>query len=305
MGQESREGYGCTSINTTWPPAQSGRPEHKQVRPLLTLTFLYFHLLLPSPCLLFSFRVCLYAFLFLRSPHVFLHACSGYLALLKTQDLKLPRRRMVNKSAKNFASPVGKQDDANASAAQGSATHVPEGTGAVAPSPAVVTRSQARAVSESPAKLLGSPKKLASSRKSFGVGASASAPTLAAQEPMSSSYRDVFMDRARADSPIDVDEGEPPRSSANRRLEEVAVTVEGTPSYAPLPVETRDAWSVVLQEGLARRAQAEAVETPAARAPPKAEYVPAPVFREPAGTLGAPNQAHARFNLACKLQLGA
>ena len=75
------------------------------------------------------------------------------------------------------------------------------------------------------------------------------------------------------------------------------MTVEGTPSYEPLPVETRDAWSVVLQERLARRAQAEAMETPAARAPPEAEYVPAPVFREPAGTLGGPNQAHARLEL--------
>ena len=75
---------------------------------------------------------------------------------------------MVNKSAKKVASPVGKQDDASASAAQGSAAHVPEGTGAVAPSPAVVTRSQARAASESPAKLVGAPKKLAASRKLFG-----------------------------------------------------------------------------------------------------------------------------------------
>ena len=66
------------------------------------------------------------------------------------------------------------------------------------------------------------------------------------------------------------------------------MTVEGTPSYEPPPVETRDAWSVVLQERLARRAQAEAVETPAARAPPEAEFVPAPIFREPARTLEAP-----------------
>ena len=124
---------------------------------------------------------------------------------------------MVNKSAKKVASPVDKQDDATASATQGSAVHVFEGTGAVAPSPAVVTRSQARAASESPSKLVGSPKKLAASRKSVVVGASTSAPTPAAQELVSPSYRDVFMDRARADSPIDVDDEEPPRSGANRR----------------------------------------------------------------------------------------
>ena len=204
---------------------------------------------------------------------------------------------MVNKSANKAASPVDKQGDAAAIAVHVACAPVLEGTGTAAPSPAVVTRSQARAASESPHKFVGSPKKLATSCKPALVGPSASGPTRDSQELLSPSYRDVVMDRARADSPIDVDEGEPPRSAANRRLEEVAVTVEGTPSYEPPPVETRDAWSVVLQERLARRAQAEAVETPAARAPPEAQYVPAPVFREPAGTLGAPNQAHARLEL--------
>ena len=80
-------------------------------------------------------------------------------------------------------------------------------------------------------------------------------------------------------------------------MEDVTVTVEGTPSYEPPPSGTRDAWSVVLQELLARRAQAEAVETPVERAPPEAEYIPAPVFLEPAGTLGASIQAHARLEL--------
>ena len=204
---------------------------------------------------------------------------------------------MVNKSAKKVASPVGKQDDATASATQDSAAHVPEGTDPVAPSPAVVTRSQARAASESPAKLVGLPKKLAASRKSVGVGASASAPTPAAQELVSPSYRDVVLDRARADSPINVEEGEPPRSSTNRRLEDVGVTVEGTPIYGPPPSLTRDAWSMFLQERLTRRAQTEAVVTPAARVPAEAEYVPAPALREPAGTLGPPNQDHAGLEL--------
>ena len=101
---------------------------------------------------------------------------------------------MVNMSAKKVASPVGKQDDATASATQGSVTHVSEGTGAMAPSPVVVTRSQARAASESPSKLVDSPKKLAASRKSVVVSASASAPISAAQELVSPSYSDVVMD---------------------------------------------------------------------------------------------------------------
>ena len=73
--------------------------------------------------------------------------------------------------------------------------------------------------------------------------------------------------------------------------------VEGTPIYEPPPLEAQDAWAAVLQERLACWAQAEALETPAVRVAAAAEYVPAPVFREPAGTLGVPNQAHARLDL--------
>ena len=203
---------------------------------------------------------------------------------------------MVNKSAKKVALTVDKQDDANASTTQGSSAHVPEGIVTEAPSPAVVTRSQARAASESPSKLVGSPKKLAAPRKSVVVCASASAPTPAAQELVSSSYRDTVMDRARADSSINAYEREPPRSGANLRSEGIAVTVEGRPSYEPPPSETRDAWFVVLQERLTR-AQAQAVVTPAAKVPSEAEYVPAPVFRVTAGTLGDPKQDHARLKL--------
>ena len=89
-----------------------------------------------------------------------------------------------------------------------------------------------------------------------GRCASVSAPTRGAQEIVSPSYRDVVMDRARAESPITVDEGESPRSCANRRLEEDTIEVEGTPSYELPPPAIRDAWSVVLQKRLARRARA-------------------------------------------------
>ena len=63
---------------------------------------------------------------------------------------------MVNKSAKKAASPVDKQGDTAASAAQDERAPVLEGTGTAAPSPAVVR--QARAASESPHKFVGSPK---------------------------------------------------------------------------------------------------------------------------------------------------
>ena len=204
---------------------------------------------------------------------------------------------MTSKSTKKAASPINKQGDAAASASQDVITPVPEGPGTVAPSPAMVTRSQARAASESPHKLVGSPKKLAASRKDARADASPSAPTRAAHQVASTSYRDVVVNRPRADSPIDLDEGEPPRSTANRRLDDVAVEVEGTPSYEPPHTEGQDAWAAVLQDRSTRRPQAEAVETPAVRVPAVSEYVPAPVFREPAGTLGTPNQAHARLDL--------
>ena len=73
--------------------------------------------------------------------------------------------------------------------------------------------------------------------------------------------------------------------------------VEGTPSYDPPCTEAQDAWAAVLQDRSTRRAQTEAVETPAVRVPAMSEYVPAPVFCESAGTLGTPNQAHARLDL--------
>ena len=204
---------------------------------------------------------------------------------------------MTSKPSKKAASSIDKQGDAAASATQDAVTPVPEGTGTVAPIPAVVTRSQTRAASESPHKLVRSPKKLAASRKDARAGASPSALTRAAHQVASSSYRDVVMNRPRADSLINLEEGEPPRSTANRRLDDVAVEVEGTPSYEPPPTEAQDSWAAVLQDLSTRRAQTEAVETPAVRLPAVSDYVPAPVFREPAGTLGTPNQAHARLEL--------
>ena len=204
---------------------------------------------------------------------------------------------MTSKPTKKASSSIDKQGDAAARAPQDAIAPVPEGTGTVAPSPAVVTRSQARAASESPHKLVGSPKKLAASRKDARVGASPSAPTRATHQVASTSYRDVVVNHPRADSPINLDAGEPPRSTANRRLDDVAVEVEGTPSYEPPPTEAQDAWAAVLQDRSTRRAQTEAVETPAVKIPTVSEYVPAPVFREPAGTLGTPNQAHARLDL--------
>ena len=143
---------------------------------------------------------------------------------------------------------------------------------------------------------MGSPKKLAASRKVAGAGASPNAPTRAAHQVASTSYREVVVHRARADSLINLDEGEPPQSTANRRLDDLAVEVDGTLSYEPPPTEAQDAWAAV-QDRSTRRAQTEAVETPAVSVPTVSEYVPAPVFREPAWTLGAPNQAHARLDL--------
>ena len=166
----------------------------------------------------------------------------------------------------------------------------------MAPSPAVVTRSQARAASESPHTLVGSPKKIAAARKVAGVAASSSGPTRVALQVANPSYRDVFLERARGNSPINLDKDEPPQPAANHRLDDVAVKVEGTPSYEPPPPEAQDAWAAVLQERSARRAQAEAVETPAVRVPAASEYVPARLFREPAGTVGVPNQEHARLD---------
>ena len=63
---------------------------------------------------------------------------------------------------------MDKQGDAAASAGQDALSPLPEGTGTVAPGPAVVTRSQTRTASESRHKLLGSPKKIAVSRKVAG-----------------------------------------------------------------------------------------------------------------------------------------
>ena len=123
---------------------------------------------------------------------------------------------MAIKTTKKTASRIDKQGDAAANATEDTITPVPKGTGTVAPSPAVVSRSQARAASESPQKLVGSPKKLAASRKVAGAGASPSAPTRAAPQVASTSYRDVVVNRARADSPINLDEEEPPPSTAIR-----------------------------------------------------------------------------------------
>ena len=203
---------------------------------------------------------------------------------------------MVNKDVEKAASPVDTQGDAEG----GKNPSVTIGSALVPPSPTVVTRSQTRAASESPRRLVGSPKKLAASRKTGGAsaGSSARVPARVAQVAAIAPQVAVPL-RPRADSPIDVDEGEPQRSGANRRLDDAAMEVEVTPSRVPSPPRTRDPWSGVLQDRRNRRSRAEAVATPAARAPSEEpEYSPPPESREPVGTLGAPSQMHPRLELS-------
>ena len=192
--------------------------------------------------------------LLVRVPSLSLHQNLDFsllLARLKSRVsrfkgfLKLPSFAMTSKSTKKAAASIDEQGEAAASATKDAITPVPEDTGTVAPSPAVVTRSQTRAASKSPRKFMCSPKKLAASHKPALVSASASAPIRGVQETVSPSYQDVVMDGAGADSPINVDEGEPPRSGANRRLEDTLVEVKGTPSYKPPPPAAQDAWFVV------------------------------------------------------------
>ena len=86
---------------------------------------------------------------------------------------------MVNKGVEKFASPVDTQGDAEGGENPG----VTIGSAFVPPSPAVVTRYQARAASESQSKLVGSPKNLSASRKKgeTSAGSPARVPVRASQ----------------------------------------------------------------------------------------------------------------------------
>ena len=211
---------------------------------------------------------------------------------------------MVNKTNRAAAPPVDTQGDAAASTDM--VTNVATGSEPVPPSPAVVTPSQACGASESPSKLVGSPKKLAASRRTDPGGSSARVPPRVSQVAASASpatvsagHRGVAPSRPRTNSPIDVNEGEPLRSGTNCRLDDVAMEVEVTPSRVPSPPRTRHPWSGVLQDRRNRRSRAEAVATPAARAPSEEpEYSPPPESREPGWTLGAPSQMHLRLELS-------
>ena len=66
----------------------------------------------------------------------------------------------------------------------------------------MVTRSQARAASQFQQKLASSPKKIAGVA---GVGASSSAPTRVPPKVANRSYRDVVLESARVDSPVNLD----------------------------------------------------------------------------------------------------
>ena len=211
---------------------------------------------------------------------------------------------MVNKGVEKAATPVNTRGDAEG----GENPSVTIGSALGPPSPAVGTRSQARAASESPRRLVGSPKKLAASRKTGATSAGSLArvparasqvAAIAPQVAVSAGRRGAVPLRPHADSPIDVDEGEPQHSGTNRRLDDAAMEVEVTHSRVPSPPRTRDPWYGVLQDRRDRRSRAEAVATPAARAASEEpKYSPPPEFREPAGTLGAPSQLHPRLELS-------
>ena len=158
---------------------------------------------------------------------------------------------MVNKGAEKAASPVDTQGDAEG----GENLSVTIGSAPVPPSSAVVTRSQARAASESQSRVVCSPKKLAASRKTSATSAGSSArvparafqvAAMGPQVAVSAGPRGVVPLRSRADFPIEVDDGEPQRSGTNRRLEDAAMEVEVTPSRVPSPPSTRDPRSGVL-----------------------------------------------------------
>ena len=145
---------------------------------------------------------------------------------------------------------------------------------------------------------MGSPKKLATSRKTAATSAGSSArvparasyvAASASQVAMSAGPRGLVPSRPCADSPIDVDEREPPRSGTNRRLEDAAMEVYVTPNRVPSPPRTLKPWSGVLQDRRNRRSRAEAVATPAARAPSEEpEYSPPPESRDRWGPSGLP-----------------
>ena len=102
---------------------------------------------------------------------------------------------------------------------------------------------------------MGSPKKLAASRKTAATS-SGSSPRVAArasqvaasasQVAVSAGHRGMVPSRPHADSPINVDEGEPPRYGMNRRLNDAAMEVKVTPIRVPSPPKTSDSWSGVL-----------------------------------------------------------
>ena len=111
--------------------------------------------------------------------------------------------------------------------------------------------------------------------------------------------RGVVPSRPRADSAINLDEGETPGSGTNRRLDDAAMEMEVTSSRVTSPPRTLDPWSGVLYDRRNRWSRAEAVASHAARVPSQGpEYSPPPESREQAGTLGAPSQINPRLELS-------
>ena len=172
---------------------------------------------------------------------------------------------MVSKGIEKAASSVDTQGDASADVDENLSAAI--WSAPVLPSPAVLIRSQAPVASDSSSKLVGSLTKLDASHKTASAGTPACVPDRASQVAVSASRSGAVPSRPRADSPIYMDEGEPPRSGTNRRLEDAAMKVEVTPSRVPSPPMTRDPWSGVLQDQRSRWWRGEAVATPAARVP--------------------------------------